>query len=281
MGRSSIAGRVVVVTGASAGNGRATAEQLQARGATVVGCARDGDRLHAAAAEGGGWLPVVCDVTGAGQREQLVSSVLASHGRIDALVNNAGVATVGMLVDLSSADLERLFATNVTAVADLTRLVLPGMLERGDGDVVMMSSVGAWASVPPIVAYCASKFAVDGLVEGLRREVHGRGARIHSVNPGPVATEWLSRAAWYQPGEGDQAAALSPGVPARWVADAVVTCLQAGRSRTVAVPRSAGIARLASLPPVGALLDAVLGSAAPAIVRQGQRMVGRRTPPGF
>jgi short-subunit dehydrogenase len=142
------------------------------------------------------------------------------------------------------------------------------MRERGDGAVVMVSSVAAWASVPPATVYSSSKFAVHGLIEGLRRELWGSGVRVHSVNPAPIATDYLARSADRSPQPGDPVRPSAPGSPPSWVADAVVDTAAAGRSTTRSVPRVGGLVRLARVQPVGALLDVVFG-------RFGRAIAGR------
>jgi NAD(P)-dependent dehydrogenase (short-subunit alcohol dehydrogenase family) len=162
------------------------------------------------------------------------------------------------------------------AYADLTRLVLPQMLSRGSGAVVMLSSAAAWVSGPPSTVYASSKFAVDGLVEGLRRETAGTGVLIHSINPGPVATDYLVRTAERSPQPGDPEVPPAPGVPAGWVADAVVEVAGASSPTTRSVPRPVGLLRLAQLPPVGFVLDVVVGRLAGPIVSTTRRMVDDR-----
>ena len=179
-----LTGRVAVVTGVTAGIGRAVARDLLSAGAAVVGCARDGERLELVAAKLPGLVAVRCDVRESQERATLVQTALDRYGRVDVLVHNAGLGYVGAVADMTAEDVERIVGTNVTALIDLTRLVLPGMQRRGHGDVLVVSSVAAWVQLPPLTAYGASKCAVDGFVEGLRREV-GHGVRVHSVNPGP------------------------------------------------------------------------------------------------
>ncbi len=142
------------------------------------------------------------------------------------------------------------------------------MRARGGGAVVMISSVAAWASVPPATVYSSSKFAVQGLVEGLRRELRGSGVRVHSVNPAPIATDYLARAADRSPQPGDPDRPKPPGFPPSWVADAVLDAADAGRPTTRSVPRLGGLVRLARVQPVGALLDVVFG-------RFGRAITGR------
>ena len=251
--------RVVLITGASSGIGRETALHFARLGDTVVGVARHEPALREVADEHAGIHQEVVDVTNAAARVDLVDRVLRQFGRVDVLVNNAGVGPLGYLHELTADDVERVYDTNVVAVADLTRLVLPDMLRRSDGTVIMLSSVAAWASVPPMTAYASSKFAVDGLVEGLRRETWGTGVLVHSINPGPIATNYLARAANRSPQPGDPPRSSAPGFPASWVAEAVVDAAGARRPVTRSVPRVAGVVRLAQVPPVGAVLDLVFG----------------------
>jgi NAD(P)-dependent dehydrogenase (short-subunit alcohol dehydrogenase family) len=268
--------RIVLVTGASSGIGRESALRFARAGDTVVGVARHLPALRALAAEQPGVEVEQCDLTVAAQRAALVERVLARHGRVDVLVDNAGVGVIGLLHELSAEDVERVYRTNVIAYADLARLLLPQMLERGDGAVVMLSSGAAWVSGPPSTVYTSSKYAVDGLVEGLRRETRGTGVRVHSVNPGPVATPYLSRAAERSPQPGDPEVPDAPGFPASWVADAVFDLAGASRSATRSVPRPVGLLRLAQLPPVGAVLDLLMSGLARPLVDAGRRMVAER-----
>src|SRR5690242_10881234 len=162
-----------------------------------------------------------CDLTCAEDRAALAAGVLADHGRVDVLVNNAGIG-LGKLVEAMTADdVERLIATNCTGLVDLTRLLLPGMLDRGSGHIVNISSGAAWISMPPFTVYCATKSFVDAFTEGLRREASGRHVRVHSVNPGPVKTEWLPRSMGYTPEPGSAEQRDSNGVPVSWVVNAI------------------------------------------------------------
>jgi NAD(P)-dependent dehydrogenase (short-subunit alcohol dehydrogenase family) len=217
----SLAGRVAVVTGVTAGIGRVVARDLLAAGLTVVGCARDGRRLELVAADLPGLGAVRCDLRVSADRAELVQAALDRFGRVDVLVHNAGLGYVGAVADMTGEDVERVIDTNVTALIDLARLVLPGMLCRGEGDVVVVSSVAAWVQLPPLTAYAASKRAVDGFVEGLRREVP-RGVRVHSVNPGFVSTEFHARALGLRPGEDDPGVRRLPGVRPETVSDRIL-----------------------------------------------------------
>lgn len=268
--------RVVLLTGASSGIGRESALRFARAGDLVVGVASHEPALQEVAAEQPGIEVEVCDLVVAEQRAALVERVLARHGRIDVLVNNAGVAAVGLLHELSAEDVERVYLTNVVAYADLTRLVLPQMLAVGSGAIVMLSSAAAWISGPPSTIYASSKFAVDGLVEGLRRETRGTGVLVHSVNPGPVATDYLLRTVELSPQPGDPDVPAAPGIPAGMVADAVLELAAATSATTRSVPRIFGLTRLAQVPPVGFVIDVVLGRLAGPAVSGTRRMVDER-----
>lgn len=265
----SVEGTVVLVTGGSAGIGRVTARRLARRGAHVAICGRDQDRLDAALREMPSAWGMCCDVTDPAGREQLVRAVVHRFGRIDALVNNAGQGRVAKLADLSREQVESLVAVNFTAVAELTRLVLPLFGARG-GHVVMLSSIGAWVPVPPLSLYSATKAGVLGLAVGLRREVP-RGVRVHAVCPGPIRTEWLTRDLNGRPSEQSARTRLSAGSDPEHVARAVEKCLTARASRTVAVPRWWEITRLGSNAAVSRVLDVVVAPASSAIVRVARR----------
>lgn len=269
--------RTVLITGGSSGIGRVTAHRLADRGAHVVTCARDADRLGTLAAGDARITPVVADLTDAADRERLVDTVLATHGRIDALVNNAGIGWVGPVEEISADAVRRLVDTNLTAVLDLTRLVLPDLLRRGAGDIVMISSAAAWFPVPGLTAYAATKAGVEGFVGGLRREVGPRGVLVHSVNPGPVRTEWLPRSAGDRAGEDQQVTAPGPGVPPEWVSRAVEQCLTRTWARTLGVPRAVELSRLTVIPGVNRLVDAGLGLVAPRLTTWARQLADART----
>jgi short-subunit dehydrogenase len=172
-------------------------------------------------------------------------------------------------------------ALNLTGAIQLTRLALPHLLaaagEEGRADVVAVSSVAAWAQVPPLTVYSATKAGLDGFVKGFRREVSARGVRVHTVNPFFVSTEWLARGHGAAPrSDAEAAGRLSRGIAPERVAEQIAACLTAPRSRTVAVPRWAGLARLGEVTPVNRLLDAVLSRQTGRIRALAARSVARR-----
>jgi NAD(P)-dependent dehydrogenase (short-subunit alcohol dehydrogenase family) len=273
--------RVVLVTGGSAGIGRATVVRLAGEGARVVTCARNGERLAEAVGDPPGVTGLVADVADAGDRAMVVERVLDEHGRLDAVVLNAGLGWAGLLEDTPGEAVEGMVALNLTGAIELTRLALPHLraaaAERGRADVVAVSSVAAWAQVPPLTVYSATKAGLDGFVKGLRREVTARGVRVHSVNPFFVRTEWLARGHGRPPAsDADARGRLSRGIAPERVAGRIAGCLTSPRSRTVAVPRWAGLARMGKVPPVNRALDRILSTRADGIRRLAARTVDER-----
>jgi NAD(P)-dependent dehydrogenase (short-subunit alcohol dehydrogenase family) len=274
--------RVVVVTGGSAGIGRATVEELAARGTRVVTCARDGDRLASAVGALPGVTCLSADMADAGDRARLVEAALAGHGRLDGVVLNAGLGWAGLVEDMPGEVVEGIVALNLTGAVDLTRLALPHLLaaarETGRADVVAVSSVAAWSQVPPLTVYSATKAGLTGFVKGLRREVTARGVRVHTVNPFFVRSEWLARGHGHAPvSDADARGRLSRGIAPKRVAGSVAGCLDSPRSRTVTVPRWAGAARLGEVTPVNRLLDAVLSRQTERLRAAARSAVDRRT----
>ena len=214
-----LAGKVVVVTGASAGIGLAVAREVHRLGATVVIAARSRKRLDAAVASvGERTAPIVADVTQAEDVERLVAVTIETHGGIDVLVANAGVYVGGDLWDTDPAAIEQLLQTNVTGVVRTVRAALPHMLERGSGDVVVTSSVSGHQAIYWEPVYSASKHALQAFVHGVRRQLIGTGVRMGAIAPGVVLNDlWgVSDSA-----EIEEKVARAEGIRSEDVADAV------------------------------------------------------------
>jgi NADP-dependent 3-hydroxy acid dehydrogenase YdfG len=186
-------GAVAVVTGASAGIGEATAVAFAQRGATVVLAARREERLEALAERigraGGRALALRCDVADHEQLVRLEGIVAEAYGGTDVLVNNAGIPGGGRFEDLTFEQIETVVRVNLLGVAFGTRAFLPGMLRRGRGHVVNVSSLAGRFAGPGAAVYTATKHGVVALSESLNYEIEDRGVRVTSVNPGFVATE--------------------------------------------------------------------------------------------
>lgn len=181
--------RSVLVTGASTGIGEAIARRLDARGYRVfagVRSAADGDRLRAGA--GGGLEPLLLDVTrGEEVAAAAAAIVAATGGRLDGLVNNAGIAVGGPLEFVPLDQLRRQLEVNVVGLLAVTQAMLP-LLRRSRGRVVNIGSIAGRSVAPMVGPYCASKHAVEALTDGLRLELHGSGVEVSVVEPGAVRT---------------------------------------------------------------------------------------------
>ncbi len=187
-----LTGKTAVVTGASSGIGEATARLLGQRGCNVALAARREDRLNSLAAElGDGALAAPTDVTDPAACETLVSRAVERFGSVDVLVANAGLGLYGSIPEGDPEDWRRMFEVNVLGVLHATRAAVRHMLERGSGDVVLVSSL-AGRRVPRAdgTVYAATKHALTAVAEGLRMDVSGRGVRVINVEPGLVRTEF-------------------------------------------------------------------------------------------
>ena len=276
--RRPLTGRVVLVTGATAGVGRATALRLARGGAVVVGAARDAAELQRLQEQDGSIDVEVADIAEDGERADLVARVLERHGRVDALVQCVGIGWSGQFEDMEAAQVRRIVETNVIASIDLTRLVVRDQLQRADGDVVIVGSGASWFATPSLTVYSATKYAIEGFTEGARRELLPRGVRVHAVHPGLIATEFAARSAGDVPGDVPPDAtqvAPGPGMSPDVVAAAVERVLVDPGVHDRAVPRVMGLTRVLKLPPLQQATDLVVGLGGPQIARLGRAVAER------
>ena len=185
---------VALVTGCSTGIGREAVLHLRRAGFLVVATARRTDAIADLAAPGEVETDTL-DVTSDAGRRRVVDGVLARHGRVDALVNNAGWGAVASMEETAPDLLHRIFETNVFGAHELARLVLPHMRRQGSGRVVNVASVAGHVVVPLMGAYCATKFALRAMTQAMDLEVRGFGVRALLVGPGFIKTEFGARAA--------------------------------------------------------------------------------------
>lgn len=183
--------KVVLISGASSGIGEATARSLAALGAVVVVGARRTDRLERLAsdieADGGRVLWRSLDVTSRESFQAFADAALARFGRIDVLINNAGVMPLSLMSSLKVDEWDRMVDVNIKGVLYGIAAVLPAMNTQADGQIINFSSIGGLASVPTGAVYCGTKFAVRAISDGLRQE--NERLRITCVYPGVVESE--------------------------------------------------------------------------------------------
>jgi short-subunit dehydrogenase len=185
-----LTGTTVIVTGASSGIGEATARLLHAAGAHPVLAARRADRLEALSQELGGALAVPTDVTRPDDVARLVAATRERHGRIDGLVNNAGVSLHERLDTLDLEQFAAVLALNVVSVVALTQAVLPAMRDQGSGRIVNVSSGTTRMVLPGVGAYAATKSALNMLSAVSRAELAPEGIDVALVLPSITATEF-------------------------------------------------------------------------------------------
>jgi 2-keto-3-deoxy-L-fuconate dehydrogenase len=192
----SLKNKITLVTGSGSGIGASIAEIFARAGAHVYVADRDiksGSDTVArikttkASAE---FLPL--DVTSEEEAERARQTVHSSFGRLDVLVNNAGIGHVGTILQTSAADLDRLYAVNVRGVFNVTKAFLPGMIERKSGVVLNLASIGGVVAVRDRLAYCATKFAIVGLTKSIALDHALQGIRCNCICPGRVETPFVA-----------------------------------------------------------------------------------------
>lgn len=196
---SPLTGTTALVTGASSGIGEATARRLAAEGASVALVARRGDRLDDLAAQisaaGGTALAIEADITDRAQAESAVARAAERFGRLDTLVNNAGLMLLGPVVGADVEEWERMIAVNIQGLLYITHAALPHLLQaveqgpRQVADIVNISSIAGRVAWNGYGVYNLTKFGVNGFTESLRQEVTKRHVRVGVLEPGGVATE--------------------------------------------------------------------------------------------
>lgn len=186
---------LALVTGGGSGLGLAVARCLRAAGARVVIVGRGRDQLAAAAGEiGAGVYPVAADITAFNDMPAVVEDIRAAHGPVSILVNNAGIHLKKPAIDTRVEEFSAVMDTHVLAAHNLTRLVLPAMLEAGKGSIVFTASMTSFIGMTQVIAYSAAKSAYLGMVRALSAEVAGQGVRVNAVAPGWIESPMLRQA---------------------------------------------------------------------------------------
>src|SRR5712671_1866364 len=191
---SNITGKVVVITGASSGIGESTAKLLAEQGAKVVLGARRSDRIDAVvreiSASGGKAIGLATDVTKRAEVEALIQGAVEGFGRVDVLINNAGIMPIAPIEALKVDEWDRQIDVNIKGLLYGVAAALPHMQKQKSGHIINMASVfGIKMFAPGGTVYCATKAAVRALTEGLRMELHSQNIRCTMISPGAIATE--------------------------------------------------------------------------------------------
>jgi NAD(P)-dependent dehydrogenase (short-subunit alcohol dehydrogenase family) len=265
--------RTVLITGASSGIGRDLALTFAKMGAKVALMARRKSILETLADEitaaGGEALPLAADVTRRADVRDAVDLTLARFNRIDVLINSAGIAIPDRVETMPPEDLERMMSVNLMGTLHTMQAVLPSMRAAGAGSIVNIASLAGRRGMPPLGAYCATKFAVVGLTEALRVELYGSGIRLSLVMPGMIDTPMVHgtsstqadhQATTGQPASGRDPFKLIPdsipAMPTQWVTWAVIAAIVLGLPEVDVPPGAVVMEKIAALFP--SLTDAVL-----------------------
>jgi NAD(P)-dependent dehydrogenase (short-subunit alcohol dehydrogenase family) len=191
---TTITPKTFLITGVSSGLGRAFAEGALAAGHRVMGTVRREDDAEAFATLAAGRAhPLILDVTDFAAVPNTVAEAERQVGPVEVLVNNAGYGHEGALEESSMDDLQRQFAANVYGPVAMMKAVLPGMRERRRGQIINVTSMGGFITMPGISFYCGSKFALEGISEALGKEVADFGIRVTALAPGQFRTDWAGR----------------------------------------------------------------------------------------
>ena len=250
-GRMAPSSRIIAVTGASSGIGRAVAVRLARDGASLAICARRGDRLGQVAAEieaaGGRALPFVGDVTSEHDMAELVRISLERYQRLDVMICNAGFGVAGAIDVMPPEQMRRLLDVNYLGTYHAARAALPVFRRQGSGHLVIVSSIVGKRGVPYMGAYSATKFAQVGLAESLRSELAG--SNIHVTVVFPVSTETEFFDVMSRETGADPQRSAGPTQSAEQVANAIARAIEHPVPEVYPYPRSRGLVWLNALAP--------------------------------
>jgi ribitol 2-dehydrogenase len=219
----SISGKVVVVTGASSGIGRAIAQMFAAQGARLVLVARSADRLNKIAGEiGGNPLIISVDLSVPADVERMIAETIGHFGRVDVLMANAGLYNAESVSDGNPDVWDNMMAVNANSVFRSVHGVLPSMISQGSGDIIVTSSIAGHQAMRAEPVYSATKHAMQAFVHAVRRQIAPHNIRIGSIAPGTVLNELWGVT---DPAEVDQRAGLREGLRSEDVAEACLWML--------------------------------------------------------
>ncbi|MVT10268.1 SDR family NAD(P)-dependent oxidoreductase [Chitinophaga tropicalis] len=187
--------RVAIVTGGGSGIGLAITEKFISEGIDTVIIGRDEEKLSMAKSKLGALCHTVCyDISNLSGIPQLVEGILDNLGQIDILVNNAGINMKKDFVEVTDEDFQRVITTNLCSVFSISREVVKHMLPKGKGSIINISSMAAQYGIPRVIAYSASKTAIDGMTRAMAVELSPAGIRINAIAPGFIETAMTAKA---------------------------------------------------------------------------------------
>lgn len=195
MDQASNKNKVAIVTGGGSGIGLAITEKLVGAGIITVIVGRDEAKLAAAKERLGNLcVPVQGDLNDLASIPGLVNGIIKEYGHIDVLVNNAGINMKKEFTEVTDEDFQRILTTNVTAAFVISREVVKCMLEKGKGSIINISSMASQYGIPKVIAYTASKSAIEGMTRAMAVELSPKGIRVNCIAPGFIATDMSAKA---------------------------------------------------------------------------------------
>jgi NAD(P)-dependent dehydrogenase (short-subunit alcohol dehydrogenase family) len=187
--------RVAIVTGGGSGIGLAIAEKFTTNGIETVIVGRDEEKLKKAKAQLGEYCyPMICDVSNLATVPALIEKVITQFGQIDILVNNAGINMKKEFTEVTDEEFQQVITTNLCSVFAISREVVKHMLKKGSGSIINISSMAAQYGLPKVIAYSASKTAIDGMTRAMAVELSPKGIRINAIAPGFIETDMTAKA---------------------------------------------------------------------------------------
>jgi NAD(P)-dependent dehydrogenase (short-subunit alcohol dehydrogenase family) len=187
--------KIALVTGGGSGIGLAITQRFVQNNIRTIIVGRDRSKLDAAAKQLGELcVPMCCDLTNLPAIPPLIDKIIQQYGYINTLVNNAGINQKKEFTEVTDADFQQVILTNVTAVFAVSREVVKYMIERGKGSIINISSMASQYGIPKVIAYTASKSAIEGMTKAMAVELSPKGIRVNCIAPGFIATDMSSKA---------------------------------------------------------------------------------------
>ena len=209
--------KVAVVTGGGSGLGLAIAEKLVCSGITTIIIGRDLTKLTTAKEKlGERCVPVQGDLNDLASIPKLVNDIVKQYGHIDILVNNAGINMKKEFTEVTDEEFQRILLTNVTAVFALSREVAKCMIEKGKGSIINISSMASQYGIPKVIAYTASKSAIEGMTRAMAVDLSPKGIRVNCIAPGFIATDMSAKALNNDPERKQKVLSRTPNYDHHW-----------------------------------------------------------------